>query len=91
MSYSYQIERPWLFTEEGQMDFLKVRDAAHRLLGIAGAFRYMELLKESGVTGDSWHMIACVDRLVELGEIVEFNRECWGQFRVFTSSKVHDL
>ena len=34
--YSYQRERPNLFTEEGQRMFLKIRDRVKSLLGQAG-------------------------------------------------------
>lgn len=67
MPYDYQHERAAVFTEEGQLAFLKIRDKARYLLGIAGAFRVEELL--SGLGGDSWLQLACIDRLVELGEI----------------------
>lgn len=87
MSYEYQKERPYLFTEQGQLDFLKVRDAAHELLKIAGAFRQSEVLSRSGITGNSWQMVACVDRLVELGEVEVVPRDCWGQFTVYASKQ----
>lgn len=70
MSYNCQTERAYIFTDEGQKMFLKIRDAAHDLLKIAGAFRQGELLHRAGIGGDSFSLIACVDRLVELGEIV---------------------
>lgn len=89
MSYIYAEERPKLFTEEGQITFLKVRDAAQKLLASAGAFRQTEVLRSIG--GDTWFQIACVDRLVELKEIVEIPRDCWSQYRVFSSPEVHNL
>jgi hypothetical protein len=81
MSYDYSIQRAYLFTEQGQVNFLKVRDQVKYLLTKAGAFRFDAI--ESA--GDSWTTIACVDRLVELKEIVELPRNCWQQYRVFTS------
>jgi hypothetical protein len=89
MSYEYVIERPKLFTEDGQMMFLKIRDAAHRLLSEAGAFRQQEVPR--GVTGESWMMQACLDLLVELKEIVELKRDSWMQYRVYTTPQVHNL
>jgi hypothetical protein len=35
-------------------------------------------------------MFACIDRLVELKEIVELPRDCWGQFKVYTTPQVHN-
>lgn len=82
MSYDYATERASVFTEQGQKMFLKIRDKTQALLRVAGACRMQEMT--SGNTGDSWEMIACVDRLVELGEIVEVPRPgCAGQHRVF--------
>jgi hypothetical protein len=84
VSYDYAVERKELFTEHGQVHFLKVRDQVHNLLKRAGAFRFDAIL----MTGSSWTTIACVDRLVELKEIIELPRACWQQYRVFTSPEV---
>jgi len=84
MSYSYNEQKQGLFTEEGQRSFLKVRDKALLAIKTHGAFRLQEL------DIFSWEDIAAIDRMVELGELVEFSRECWGQFRVFTTSQVHN-
>lgn len=84
MSYDYQTERPWIFTDEGQRQFLKIRDRVKELIETAGAVRMQEAAL-SGFTGSSWQLIACVDRMVELGEIKEISRPgCVGQDRVFT-------
>jgi len=69
--YSYEEQKKELFTDEGQKLFLKIRDRAHNLLKISGSFRMTEVLRE--VCGDSWEMLACIDRMVELKEIVECN------------------
>jgi monomeric isocitrate dehydrogenase len=83
MAYRYEDEKPKLFTESGQEMFLKIRDNADRLLEQAGAAMSGRIT--SNVTGDSWQMQACIDRLVELGEIVEAMNPVsqWGQHRVF--------
>ena len=81
MSYSYAELKPKLFTDDGQRMFLKIRDRVRRLLDDAGAFQMERAW--SGVTGDTWTMLACVDRLVELGEISELRRDCAGQYRTF--------
>jgi len=67
--YNYQAERPFVFTEEGQVMFLKIRDTAKLLLDKSGAVSCARLI--SGCTGSSWSMLACVDRLVELRELAE--------------------
>jgi len=85
MSYLYERDREFLFTEPGQRLFIRFRDKAKALLETSGAFRMQEL------GAMDWEEMACVDRMVELGEIVEFKRECWGQYRVFTTPQVHNL
>lgn len=85
MSYQYTVERPKLFTEDGQVMFLKIRDNAQRLLREAGAFRADKAWKD--VSGNSWQMLACLDRLVELGEIERISVNTWGQNQVFIESR----
>jgi len=85
MSYSYQTERPFVFTEDGQVMFLQVRDHVAHLLKIAGAFQMERAL--DGIKGSygSWSGLACVDRLLELGEIREVSQPgSAGQYRTFT-------
>lgn len=81
--YNYKREREKLFTDEGQRIFIQIRDHAHDLIETAGAF---SMARATGkcAGGDSWMLLACVDRLVELGEIVEVPRaDVPGQLRVF--------
>lgn len=86
MSYVYTEQKQGLLTDEGQRLFLKVRDKAKQLLKDAGAFRLQECI--SGFSGDSWQMIACLDRMVEIGEIIEVTPHSkvhhWAQNRIFT-------
>ena len=85
--YNYEKEKPFLFTDEGQRMFLKVRDKTQSLMKLAGCARSQEMI--SGNTGSSWSMLACVDRMVELKEIREItNRNIVaGQHRVFVSNR----
>ena len=69
MRYEYRKERERLFTEEGQRIFLEIRDRVQRLLRQAGACTMGKAI--DGSTGDTWFKLACVEQLVELGEIVE--------------------
>lgn len=85
--YNYETEKERLFTDQGQRMLLKVRDHARTLLEHAGAARCEELMSGAG-GGDSWQMLACVDRLVELGEIREIPQErCATQYRVYVASR----
>lgn len=81
--YDYKEIKPNIFTEEGQVMFLTIRDNVNKLLEKAGAVSMFSAFSEC--TGDSWQMMACVDRLVELGEIKEVPRgeDCPGQYRIF--------
>lgn len=85
MSYDYQTQRPFVFTEDGQVMFLKIRDQAKTLIKSSGAATFERIA--AGCSGDTWHMLACVDRLVELKELLEvpntYSRA--GQYRLFTS------
>lgn len=83
--YNYEKEKHHIFTDDGQRMFIKIRDNAKRLLEEAGAFTLGNVIR--GSTGDSWKMIACVDRLVELGEIRELTGDgVAGQHRVFVDT-----
>ena len=85
MPYNYADERANLFTDDGQKMLLAVRDKTFGLLRIAGACRSQEMT--AGLSGNSWTMLACVDRLVELGDIREVTdpKKTWGQHRVFVA------
>lgn len=88
--YNYQTEKKRLFTEEGQEMFIKIRDKAKALLEVAGCFRMDAVMK---TTGDTWMMLACVDRMVEMKEIVEVTagQMVAGQNRIFTAGQSHWL
>lgn len=89
MSYVYAKEKEKLYTDEGQRMFLRVRDRAKELLEQAGAVSCDKLLEAAG-TGDSWMMLACVDRLVELGELHEVTGHLAGlagQGRVYVRAR----
>lgn len=82
MSYQYQVQRANIFTENGQIMFLAIRDKAKELLGESGAVMSKKLMC---VSGDTWDMLACIDRLVEIGELLEIKNTVSGagQHRVF--------
>lgn len=90
MGYDYYGEsRDKLFTDEGQRVFLQVRDKAKHLLKIAGAFREEEVLTGIANVDSSWQLLACVDRMIELGEILECKnpRSSAEQHRVFVNGE----
>lgn len=82
MSYNYQTQRAVIFTEEGQRAFLTIRDKAQELLALSGAVMSSKLIM--CCVGDAWNALACIDRLVELGELREITGDdVAGQHRVF--------
>jgi len=81
MSYKYEDQKEWLFTDEGQRKFLAIRDKVFALLKTSGAF-----MMENILSGGDWECLACVDRMVELHEIREIPQIddfLAGQHRVF--------
>lgn len=71
--YEYEkLKREWLFTDDGQREFLRWRDVVRGLLRKSGAFRVQEAMRAMG-SGGSWEMLATIDRMEELGEIVRVN------------------
>ena len=85
-TYNYKEQKKNIFTEEGQKMFLKIRDNAHQLLESSGAFMMGHVIRNVG-GGSSWDMLACVDRLVELGEIRELtDNSVAGQYRTFVEA-----
>lgn len=86
MTYDYAKERPELFTEDGQRVLLAVRDAAFDLISTAGAVRAAEVMdvavKRLGAAS-SWTMLAALDRLVEIKDLVQVYDGGWAQHRVF--------
>jgi hypothetical protein len=67
--YNYATEKPNIFTERGQETFLQIRDWIKKQLAITGAARVGEIVMHAGAAGNSWLQLACIDRLVELGEL----------------------
>lgn len=87
MSYVYQEIRPKLFTEDGVRILLQVRETVSRLLPLAGAARAMEIW--SGMTDDTWMLLAALDYLVELGDIIEITGEgIAAQHRIFIAGRM---
>ena len=85
VSYSYRDIRGRLFSDAGQAMFMKIRESVRTRLASAGAVRMWEAI-DSGVGGDFWTLMACVDRLVELGEIKEIPQgDAAGHHRIFVA------
>ena len=85
MSYDYTNERKFVFTEVGIVTLLKIRDRVQKLLLASGAVREQEI--HSAMSGDSWQLLACVDYLVERGEIRRVHAEGVRQHNVYISNQ----
>ena len=84
MIYQYKDQKPKLFTESGQEMFLAIRDHVGRCLATAGAVRMREATSAAD-SGCGYLMLACVDRMVELGELAEVSDpDTIDDHRVFT-------
>lgn len=83
--YIYEHERKKLFSDEGQKLFIKIRDQVNRMLDVAGAVRMGHATQLPPGIGaeDGWTLNACVDRMVELHELVEIPTHGRGQDRIF--------
>ena len=64
--YSYEKERPQLFTEKGMGWIISARDSVKELLRTAGAFSWLKVDTKSG---SSFKHRACLDYLEERGDI----------------------
>jgi len=82
--YLYEEIKEIVFFPEHQITFLKVRDKIEVLLSQSGAVNMEKII--SGISGDTWLLLACVDRIVELNEIKEViqNHNVTQQKRIFT-------
>jgi hypothetical protein len=72
--YDYTSERPWLFTDEGQRVFIAFRDVALKKLSDTGACTIGSALSWIRGAPDSWKQLACIDRMVELGDVRKVER-----------------
>lgn len=81
--YQYENHKGWPCSAEGQKQFLAIRDKVHAAIKTNGCVSMGSAI--AGQSGGSWEMLACVDRLVELGEIAEIKntKSDAGQHRIF--------
>lgn len=85
--YDYKNEKPKIFSEKGQIKFLKIRDTIKAKCILAGVCDMESAIRSIG--GDTWESMACVDRLVELEEIIEVQlaKVPIGQHRIFRNNE----
>ena len=86
MSYDYKTQKQFVFTDEGQKMLLKFRDQAREHIERSGAVCYAAIT--AGTGGGSWDILACVDRLVELGDLRRITPELsYAGDEVYVSNK----
>ncbi|MBA7703305.1 hypothetical protein ES703_112087 [subsurface metagenome] len=84
MSYNYETQKPKVLTPEGQKMLFEIRARAASLIEQSGAVMLDKAV--SGIGVDSWDQLACVDYLVELGELREIPQsEVMAQHRIFVA------
>lgn len=84
--YNYEHQKRFILTDDGQRKFLKTRDHVNKVLERSGVIEMgaAAYAKETEFR-DSWEGMAFVDRMVELGELIELSHSGSGagQHRVF--------
>lgn len=82
MSYKYEDQKRELFTDAGSRRFHAMLKHCRTLLDASEAFTMAAAMRAPS-SGDTWQQMACVDRMVELGEIREVHTKGAAQCRVF--------
>ena len=78
--YNYEILKNVILTDQGQRRFLRVRDKIEKIMKKTGAFRMGYIVS---FDTNSWFSLACVERMVEIGELSEVGHFEFTQHRVF--------
>jgi hypothetical protein len=87
--YDYETEKQKLYNDAGQRLFIMVRDRVKALVRESGAVRMQEAMTLPRGIGcsDTWMLMACVERMCELGELCEVpTGNAPAQHRVFVSN-----
>jgi len=85
MSYDYQREKGYTLTDEGSKEVIKLKNYIDNIIDKSGVMT-AEACMEGCNCGTNWQQLACIDRLVEIGELFEVNlgyEELMGQARIF--------
>ena len=74
--YDYELEKPKIFTDDGIKILLRIRDGIHKHFETSCAIYLLDAINNfSASYGGNWFHLACVDFLLEIGDIVEITRE----------------
>ena len=69
MSYSYESEKPALFTEKGQGAFIKSRDSILAAMKSTRAIEERCAMRATTGFACTFEQLAVLDRMIELGDI----------------------
>lgn len=73
MAYDYHTEKAKLFTRDGRVMFERIREKVEWLIKVSGAARMSEIIE--GERGTDNELMACVDRLTQVGVLKEVTDE----------------
>lgn len=83
--YKYEDYKDKLLSIEGTEMFFNVKKRIDNFLSLSGAFKIENVITK--MSGDSWLIMACVDRLVEIAYLKELtDKNVMGQNRVFVKN-----
>lgn len=85
--YNYNEQKAKLFTTEGVKMLMQISANAKRLTDIAGCATIEKVI--SCASGDTWTMLACIDYLIEIGELRKVHQalSCLSQYEIVASNK----
>lgn len=69
MAYNYRSERHVVFTEEGIAAVMAIRDFVLKAINDTGAVTAGKAMNHAKGLCASWEMMACVDYLIERGDV----------------------
>lgn len=84
--YKYENEKERLFTESGNRTFINI--IRNILKSNKDRLKTIDMIK--GICGDSWIMLAAIDRLEELGLINKIKKGKMTQFNVYDVSELKE-
>ncbi|KKN96786.1 hypothetical protein LCGC14_0164300 [marine sediment metagenome] len=88
MAYEYETLKPQLLTDDGQRMFIQGRDEVLKLMPNRSDSVLMGRALDFFKAGDSWLKMACVDRMVEIGDLHEISGDnVVAQHRVFVRAR----
>lgn len=89
MSYKYEDQKEWLFSEKGLIAVMAVARQARNMGEVSGAFTCQKLMDAVPTPHDSWQALACVDFLCRTEQICMLWDGGATQDRIFVIGKLN--